>query len=143
MKKKLGHKESDLRTTVLRLLRPLHAVPIESPMTAGIPDVNCSAGWIELKHLNVWTGGIVQPRHFEPEQRNFLRARCAHGGKAWLLLRAAGDWCLIWGREAADHLGIHWTAEDIRGGRTKGIICWHEEPTSADLIRALVIEVWV
>ena len=138
-------KESDLRSAVIQMLKPLHAVPVESPMTPGIPDVNCTAGWIELKHLNVWPknpDNILQPRHFEPEQRLWLKKRIAAGGRAFVLLRVSQHWLLCWGRHAADNLGVSWTAGALRDGAPLGVACWPSQPTAQQLIYALMMRQW-
>lgn len=151
-------RESGLRRLVLELLAPLHAVPIESPIEPGTPDVNCTHGWIELKHLEVWPKHeqtIVQPRHFEPEQRLWLKKRCAMGGRAWLLLRVHHDWCLVWGAHAATHLGVNWRRSDLVGPAPhvttahpnvlgKGpVLHWPNTPSSAELTRAIVLRDWL
>lgn len=136
--------ESGLRHAILDRIRALHGVAIESPLEPGTPDVNCSVGWIELKHLEDWPvreGTIVVPRHFKPEQRAWLRHRCQAGGKAWLLLRVGHHWSLIWGVAAAEHLGVHWTRSDLSTPSTH-ILPWATPPSSADLIRALVLRPW-
>lgn len=137
-------KESGLRREVLSLLSPLHAVAIESPIEPGTPDVNCSAGWIELKHLNVWPVGaqtVVQPRHFEPEQRLWLQKRCVVG-KAWLLLRVGREWCLVWGATAGKHVGVSWTRTAFMQ-YCPDRLYWPTPPSSSDLIKALVIRKWL
>lgn len=142
-------RESGLRRDLLALLKPLHAVAIESPIEPGTPDVNCSIGWIELKHLHEWpvrTNTIVQPEHFTPEQRLWLTKRCAVGGSAWLLLRVGREWCLVWGKAAAEHLGVSWRAVDIVtiGNRPAGpIYHWPTPPDSKDLIRQLLHRNWL
>lgn len=116
-------------------------------MTSGIPDVNCTAGWIELKHLNTVPKrdtSLVIPNHFEPEQRNWLRKRCLSGGRAWLLLRVGRVWLLCWGRYAADNLGVAWTVYDLLRAPAPppGVVRWSLEPSSAELIHALLLHPW-
>lgn len=138
-------REAGLRSDVLKLLAPLHAVAIESPIEPGTPDVNCTAGWIELKHLNVWPvrdTSIVIPRHFEPEQRLWLAKRCRHGGSAWLLLRVGRAWCLVWGTSASEYLGISWTRPDLTAPAPDRLY-WHSPPSSAELIKALTMRNWL
>lgn len=127
----------------------MHAVPIESPLESGVPDVNFLSGWIELKHLETWPvreDTIVQPRHFTPEQRLWLTKRCTAGGSAWLLLRVRREWCLVWGAAAAECLGVSWRRSDIvaAGGRPTGpIYHWPTPPESKDLIRQLLHRNWL
>lgn len=138
-------KESGLRHEVLAKLTPLHAVAIESPIEPGTPDVNCTAGWIELKHLNVWPAGsqtVVQPRHFESEQRLWLRKRCEARGHAWLLLRVGREWCLVWGATAAKAVGVSWPRTAFMQYYPDRLY-WPTPPSSTDLIRALLIRKWL
>lgn len=141
--------EAQLRQSVLTKLAPLHAVPIESPMEAGVPDVNCVVGWLELKHLNEWPvreDTVVRPHHFRPVQRNWLRTRCLHGGAAWLLLRVGdplvGSWHLVWGVSAATHVGTDWTRADL-SRNTSEQMWWSRQPQSGDLVAALTRRSWL
>jgi hypothetical protein len=100
--------ESNMRGRVCAALVRLHAVAIENALDKGTPDVNCLAGWIELKQIDDWPrreSTPVQVHHFRPEQRTWLRARCEHGGNAWVLLRVGKEWLLLWGAQAASELG--------------------------------------
>lgn len=139
--------ESDLRKIVLKMLEPLHAVHVEpsSGTNAGTPDVNCTFGWIELKWLPEWPkreSTVVKPTHFEPEQRNWLRKRCERGGRAFMLLVVGvdhldEDWMLIWGRVAADNVGVLWTKEDyIYGGYVHNFGA-EGRPKSQELVKAI------
>ena len=142
--------ESSLRAAVLEKLAPLHAVPIESPLEPGTPDVNCSAGWLELKSLREWPkreSSVVVPPHFEPEQRFFLRHRCTAGGNAWLLLRVGREWCLLWGSHAAEALGISLTRLELQSewavaGRQLRRY-WPKAPNSNELMKALLVGRWL
>lgn len=90
------------------LLKGLDPVRIESPITPGIPDVNVTPGWIELKFAERWPprGGPLRLDHFTTEQRAFLVRRRRAGGKAWLLLKVGeSEWLLFDGTVAAVYLG--------------------------------------
>ena len=90
------------------LLKGLDPVRIESPITPGIPDVNVTPGWIELKFADRWPprGGPLRVDHFTAEQRAFLVRRRRSGGKAWLLLKVGNaEWLLFDGTVAAVYLG--------------------------------------
>lgn len=90
------------------LLKGLDPVRIESPITPGIPDVNITPGWIELKFAERWPprGGPLRLDHFTTEQRAFLVRRRRAGGKAWLLLKVGeSEWLLFDGTVAAVYLG--------------------------------------
>lgn len=153
-------KESPRRAQLLDLLSPLHAVAIENTLEAGTPDVNCTAGWIEVKQLDDWpkrADTIVQPRHFKPEQRHWLIKRCQAGGRAWVLLCVGGEWCLCWGAAAAKHLGVSWKRSDLVRDPEDGVVrakygsvafgseaglYWTSKPDSRSLIHALLIRHW-
>ena len=84
---------------------------VENAATPGTPDVECTLGWIELKHLEHTPSygddgdRMFRLPHFRPAQRAWLAKRSLAGGKCWLLLRA-GSTTAIWeGGWAARHLG--------------------------------------
>ena len=80
---------------------------IENSVGAGCPDVNYLKGWLELKYVKRWPkrGGALRLPHFTPLQREWLRRRWEHGGKAFLLLRVDKEWLLFGGKIAASHVG--------------------------------------
>ncbi len=97
-----------MRSRVIKLLEPLHGVAVENDACPGTPDVTYVGGWLELKSRDAWPKRPETPlrvRHFTQEQRIWLRAECAAGGRAFLLLRVRYDWLLFWGETAADVLG--------------------------------------
>jgi hypothetical protein len=139
------HLESQLRATVVAMLRPLHALVVENPLVPGTPDVNTSVGWIELKHLNDWPRQertIVRPEHFTQEQRDWLERRAAAAGRAWVLLRVGraldAHWCLLEGAWAARCLGVTLTRQDLVTNHARGV-CWRPPPTTMELIRCLTL----
>lgn len=86
-----------------------HLIRVENSVLPGTPDVNgCYKGfefWIELKTISRWptrAGSILIP-HFTPQQRIWLKKRCAARGSAWLLLRvdATREHFLLYGADAA------------------------------------------
>ena len=92
----------------MKELRSLHAVAIENMTSAGVPDVNCTLGWIELKWLRSWPVKDytrVRIDHFTDVQREWLKKRRKRGGGAWLLLQCKREWMLFDGKIAADHIG--------------------------------------
>lgn len=99
--------ELHIRRGLVKMLKPIHAVPVESPIVPGIPDVNYTDGWIELKYVKdkPIRGGIVRIPHFTIQQRIWLRKRTAAGGKCWLLLVICREWLLFRGDVAAEHVG--------------------------------------
>jgi hypothetical protein len=136
--------EKQLRHVILDRLAPLHAIPVESPMEAGVPDINCVVGWIELKDLASWPSfdrTVVRPPHFRPVQRNWLATRCARGGAAWLLLRVADDVLLVWGTAAAKNIGVSWTKSELCRN-TQEQVWWPRMPYAVELIAALTRRSW-
>lgn len=98
-----------MRQTVIRLLKPLHAVSVENGMThPGTPDVSYAGGWIENKAMEHWPVKPETPLrvdHFTPQQRIWLIRRRRAGGRAFLLLTVGRDWLLFDGAVAAECLG--------------------------------------
>lgn len=81
---------------------------IESPISSGVPDVNYTHGWVELKYSPQWPprGGPLRIDHFTPAQRGWLTAREKAGGRAFLMLKVGRkEWLLFHGTVAARYLG--------------------------------------
>ena len=99
--------EARWRSQLIKLLKFIHAVPVENAAGEGTPDVNTVYGWLELKLLDRWPprGGPVGPKLLRPMQRVWLRTRCAHAGSAWVLVRIGDEVLMLWGAWAAEHLG--------------------------------------
>ena len=97
-----------MRQRVIKMLRPFDAQSVESPCQPGIPDVNCTRGWIELKWLREWPKNIETPvrlDHYTPQQRVWAVKRRLAGGNVWLLLQCRQEWLLFDGVIAAEKLG--------------------------------------
>ena len=103
-------KESLFWDRVKPRLAGLDPVRIECDSALGVPDVNCTLGWIELKQVQEKdlpkraTTPLRIP-HFTPQQRAWLARRSHFGGKCWVLILIGKDWLLIEGLTAATHLG--------------------------------------
>lgn len=102
--------EGDQRGRVVKALRHLDAFAVENRVRPGTPDVNYIGGWIELKWIKRWPKNAefseVKIDHFTPQQRVWLKTRWRKGGRAFVLLQAAGqDWLLFDGETAAQILG--------------------------------------
>lgn len=102
-----------MRQVVVAALRGLDPISVENPAHPGTPDVNCTAGWVELKQLEAWPvreSSVVRVKHFTPQQRVWLSRRWEANRRAWLLLRvgrlATASWLLLDGAYAARHLGV-------------------------------------
>lgn len=90
------------------VLKKLDPVRIESHMTGGVPDVNYTQGWIELKYADRWPprGGPLRVDHFVTSQRTWHVRRRLAGGRSFVLLKVgASEWLLFDGAVAADLLG--------------------------------------
>lgn len=115
-----------------RALRPLLAgldpVRIESHATgSGIPDVNTTRGWIELKYAARWPprGGPLRVPHYSAAQRAWHVQRAQAGGRVWVLLKIGRhDWLLLDGRTAAQRLGYAPRSELEQ----LALGCWHGKP---------------
>lgn len=102
--------EGDQRGRVVKALRHLDAMAVENRVRPGTPDVNYIGGWVELKWVRRWPknaeDSVVKIDHFTPQQRVWLKTRWRRGGRAFLLLQAAGqDWLLFDGETAAQAVG--------------------------------------
>jgi hypothetical protein len=100
--------EAAMWEAIRPVLKQLDPERIESHMTSGIPDVNYTQGWIELKFAPRWPprGGPLRVDHFTTAQRAWLKKRRAAGGLAFLLLKVGrNEWLLFEGLAAATHLG--------------------------------------
>lgn len=101
--------EQRMWDSIRPVIKCLDPYRIESTLTgAGIPDVNYSHGWIELKYVDRWPprGGPLRIPHFTKEQRGWLIGRGVAGGRAFLLLKVGeNEWLLFAGGTAAAMLG--------------------------------------
>lgn len=127
-----------MRKTVVRLLKPLHAISVENGMCCpGTPDVSCALGWIELKAHESWpvrATTVVRLRHpMTPQQRIWHTDRRNAGGSAWVLITVAGDWLLFDGLVAAEFLGRKPKSTLFE----VAIETWLRTPTSKELIECL------
>ncbi len=83
---------------------------IETPSKDGVPDVNYTHGWIELKCIEGWPkkkDSPVRIDHFTVEQRVWGLKRWLAGGVTWLLLhvKSEGLWLLYDGQTAYEVVG--------------------------------------
>lgn len=124
-------------------LRPLlsghHAVRIESGMTgSGIPDVNYSVGWIELKYLPEWPvrpTTKVRVGHYTKEQRAWATQRAKAGGRVFFLLKVGErEWLLLAGEVAARYVG-KLTRTELYG---KCVARWLRLPRKEELLKWLL-----
>lgn len=81
---------------------------VENAVALGMPDVNCTTCWIELKYIPKWPerGGPLRIPHYTPQQRVWLLRRWNCGGLAFLLVRVtAKEFFLFDGIVAAQEVG--------------------------------------
>lgn len=118
------------------LLKGLDPVRIESPMTLGVPDVNYTFGWIELKYKEKWParGGPLKLEHYTKEQKIWAVRRAKAGGRIFLLLKVgAMEWLLFRGEVAAEVLGKLSREELYRNVEAR----WVRAPKAAELLTHL------
>jgi len=98
-----------MRQNVIRALKGLDAVAVETKLEDGIPDVNYIGGWIELKWLRNWPKRPETPvklgHDLMPHQRAWLRRRHRRGGRAWVLLQVGREWLLFDAPVAVEIIG--------------------------------------
>lgn len=102
--------ERDMRKQLVKLLRPLGAFAVENGCThPGTPDVAMATGWIECKATNQWPARETTPVRLDHDltrqQRIWLLKWERVNGRAWVMLNVAGEWLLLEGPSAAEHLG--------------------------------------
>ena len=115
--------ESTQRGKVIRLLKSLHAIPVENRVgVLGCPDVSYIGGWLELKWLRSWPKRAETPvtiEHFTVAQRRWLNKHCSLGGKAWLLLQVQREWLLFTGFNAKYAVGFETREGLYRAARAR------------------------
>ena len=92
----MASSESDMRSHMCRLLKTWHAVPIESGLAAGVPDVNYIDGWIECKSVDLpkKPTTVIRVKHFSQDQKFWLTERWQRGGASSVMLKT-GPWWLL------------------------------------------------
>lgn len=129
--------EGAMWTALRPELKGLDPVRIESPMTAGVPDVNYRDGWIELKYEERWPvrGGPLKLKRYTKEQRTWATRRAAAGGRVFLLLKVGEhEWLLFRGEVAAQVLG------KLKRQELYAAVCarWMRKPRREELLAHLV-----
>jgi len=120
--------------TLRPLIASLDPVRIEVKFSEGVPDVNYSVGWVELKYVGSWdlmkSGDRPRIAHFTEEQRQWLRRRWLAKGLAWLLIRSADDeWFLFDGGTAGLLVGL----APLHDLRTRCAAHWRGLPVPSEL----------
>lgn len=102
--------EKHMRKKVVELLKPFHAISVENGLTnPGTPDVNCALGWAELKATEHWPVNPDTPVKLDhdltPQQRIWHVRRRKARGVSLVIITVGGDWLVLDGAVAAEHLG--------------------------------------
>lgn len=131
--------ERALRREIVKLLRPVGAMPVENPACPGTPDVAYVGGWIELKKARRWPQreGPLKLDHFTQQQFLWLERHILCGGRAHVLLQVGREHLLFWGTDIGTHkqgLGSTWTQQDCLEHCTA---LWPKRPSARALRLAL------
>jgi len=100
--------EASMKSTLVKALKPLDAVAIESPMTGlGIPDVETICGWIECKAMKTWpknadTKPVRFPHPLMQEQKVWIYRRSRMGGVAIVAAKVSNEWFFFDGLRIKD-----------------------------------------
>jgi hypothetical protein len=116
--------EKDLSRTLMNRMKLFgHFVRIENMVGVGMPDVSYCIegheGFIENKWRASWPrdpGDVVTLDHFTPQQRIWIRQRCAAKGRVYVLLeveRPVRQYLLLPGLWSAKELGVTATQRTI------------------------------
>jgi hypothetical protein len=98
------------RANLVRVLKPLHAIPVENRVREGTPDVNCRYGWIECKRLSNWPpfpgSRPVRLKHpILDTQIRWINKRAKTGEQVLVCLQVYRDWFFFDGVLACQKLG--------------------------------------
>lgn len=131
--------ELSMWNAIRPVIKSLDPYRVENFIVPGMPDVNYSNGWIELKYMERWPprNGPLRVDHFTPQQRVWLYQRCRVGGLAWLLLKVGKDeWLLFRGDVASVRLGYS-TREELYQACTAR---WTRLPEMGEICQYLLME---
>ena len=136
--------ESTMRTTLVRLLKPLGAFAVENGGAhPGTPDIACTLGWIECKSTESWPVNPdtpVQLNHPLTQQQRIWQIKwAAAGGRGWVMLNVGREWLLLRGIVAATILG---GAEAATRAElmVENVAWWNGTPSTESLVDALYEE---
>lgn len=102
--------ETRMRSRLVKVLSPLHAIPVENRVGAtGTPDINYIGGWIECKRRDLWPKNpshIVTFQHpITLNQKIWRNARVRKGGTVILAVYVGRDWLFYSHREIYERFG--------------------------------------
>ena len=85
------------RANLVRVLKPLGAMPVENRVRSGTPDVNYKGGWIECKYMKTWPKGADKnpvrfPHPLLQSQKIWIAKRSAIGGTVLVCAKVSNEW---------------------------------------------------
>lgn len=127
-------RESEFRTIVVSMLRPVCAFSVESVVGSGTPDVCTTLGWIELK-IGEFPRRAESPVKvgMRESQRSWHARWRAFGGRSFTLCSIGAVWCLHDGYWSARSLDL--ASRQVMS--QAAIRWWTERPTQDQLVSAL------
>ena len=113
----MSHKpEQQLNDKIMNAIRTRHPVRVENTADPGTPDINLVDMWIESKCIGAWpkrSDTIVRVPHYRPDQRAWQIKRRGMSGTCFVVLQVVSEVFVFDANEAAQHLGIDWTHDDM------------------------------
>jgi len=101
--------ELRLRREIVKILKPLHGIPVENIVKTGTPDVEYCGGWIEVKRTREWparaTTVVSLDHDLTLEQRIWIKKRSKVGGTVWVLIQIDKAYMLFRGLDAVELVG--------------------------------------
>lgn len=147
----MSSETTSLRPRVIRLLRDVHAQPVENRVGPGTPDVAYVGGWIELKHTERFTSHL---EHYTPQQRIWHVQHRQAGGTCWFWWQIGGVHVILDAAVAAysvdrvDYKGLLVLAAGVVEGFNEKELrqcilqrqrdCWSSAAARADLNQRLL-----
>jgi hypothetical protein len=126
--------EAKFRMDLKLRMKRLHPISIENALcTPGLPDVNITTGWIELKVISKWPVRETTPvriEHFTDEQKRWALRRAACGGNYWLVVKVRAE-IFVFGPDAAQSVGEMTRAEMLEAA----LAYWPCMPSSEELCK--------
>lgn len=108
--------ETDLNKRLRSALYSRDPQRVENAVGPGTPDIEYIGGHIESKQLRAFPKRpetVVAVEHYVQAQRSWHVRRCKAGGRVHVVIEVAGECFVFDGLNAAQHLGVDWTREDM------------------------------
>lgn len=108
--------ETDLNGRIRSALYGRDPRRCENAVDPGTPDIHYIGGWIESKQLPAFPKRpetVVAVAHYVQGQRSWHVRRCKAGGRVHVVIEVAGECFVFDALNAAQHLGVDWTREDM------------------------------